>query len=112
MKKSTLEAIRNYLNGDDTVDLTIVREEVNNEWERLNAKRVANATMYDEAHEVFCSIMSGKRPMTVKDIFTLGADEWPSDFTSSKLGYAIRNYWKDEIVAVDNGRSANEYSLK
>ena len=38
MKKSTLEAIRNYLNGDETIDLTVVRDEVNSEWERLNAR--------------------------------------------------------------------------
>ena len=111
MKKNTLEAIRNYLNGDDTVDLSILREEVNAEWERLNAKREANRNIYDTAKEIAFRVMSTTTPMTAKEIFA-ASDEWPEGFTANKLGYALRNYWNDEVVKHDNGKSAFTFTLK
>ena len=104
MKKNTLEAIRNYLNGDETVDLSVLREEVNAEYERLNAKRNANRIAYDEAKGIAFGVM-GDEPMTAKEIFE-ASDEWPQGFTANKVGYALRNYWADEVVKHDNGKSA------
>lgn len=111
MKKSTLEAIHNYLNGDDTVDLSVVREEVNAEWERLNAKRAANRNLYDDAKVVAFDIICDK-PMTVKEIYEKGESLWPQGFTRAKVQYAIRNYWNDEIMKHENGKSAFTYTLK
>lgn len=51
MKKSTLEMMKNYLNGDDTVDLSALRDEVNAEWERTTAKSRANTELYNAAHD-------------------------------------------------------------
>ena len=110
MKKSTLEAIRNYLNGDETVDLTVVRDEVNAEWDRLNAKREANRNAYDEAKDIAFGIMSDT-PMTVKEIFA-ASDEWPQGFTHNKVQYALLHYWNDEVVKHDNGKNAFTYSVK
>lgn len=110
MKKSTLNAIYNYLNGDETVDLSVLREEVNAEYERLNAKRDANRIAYDEAKEIAFGVMSDE-PMTAKEIFE-ASDEWPQGFTANKVGYALRNYWNDEVVKHDNGKSAFTFTMK
>lgn len=110
MKKSVLESIRNYLNGDETVDLSILREEVNAEWARLNAKAEANRSAYDVAHDVAFRIM-GETPMTVKEIFA-ASDEWPQGFTAAKVQYALLHYWNDEVVKHDNGKSAFTYTVK
>lgn len=110
MKKSVLESIRNYLNGDDTVDLSVLRDEVNAEYNRLNAKRDANRAAYDDAKEIAFSVMSDK-PMTAKEIFE-ASDAWPQGFTANKVGYALRNYWNDEVVKHDNGKSAFTFTLK
>ena len=110
MKKSVLESIRNYLNGDETVDLSIVRDEVNAEWERLTAKAKANRNIYDVAKGIAFDVMSDK-PMTVKEIFA-ATDEWPQGFTSAKVQYALLNYWRDEVVKIDNGKSAFTYMVK
>lgn len=110
MKKSTLEAIYNYLNGDETVDLSVVRNEVSAEWERLNAKAKANRSAYDEAKDIAFRVMSST-PMTVKEIFA-ASDEWPQGFTTAKVQYALLHYWNDEVVKHDNGKSAFTYSVK
>ena len=110
MKKSTLEAICNYLNGDNSVDLSVLREEVNAEWERMNEKRNANKSAYDMAKDVAFAVMSDK-PMTVKEIFA-ASDEWPQGFTAAKVQYALLHYWNDEVVKHDNGKSAFTYSVK
>ena len=110
MKKNTLEAIRNYLNGDETIDLSVVRDEVNAEWERLNAKRNANRVAYDAAKDVAFGILS-ETPMTVKEIFA-ASDEWPQSFTAAKVQYALLNYWNGEVVKHDNGKSAYTYTVR
>lgn len=110
MKKSTLESIRNYLNGDDTVDLSVLRDEVNAEWARLHSKADANRAVYDEAHEIMVSILSDT-PMTVKEIFA-ASDEWPQGFTERKVQYALLHYWNDETVKHDNGKNPYTYTLK
>ena len=110
MKKNTLEAIRNYLNGDNTVDLSVVRDEVNAEWERLNAKAVANRDAYDAAKEVAFGILSDT-PMTVKEIFA-ASDEWPQGFTAAKIQYALLHYWNNEVEKIENAKSANQYKVR
>ena len=112
MKKNTLEAIRNYLNGDNTVDLSVLCDEVNAEWERLDAKAQVNRGAYDVAKGVAFSIMSETHPMTVKEIFLAGEGQWPQGFTAAKIQYAVLHYWNDAVVKHDNGKSAFTYTLK
>lgn len=111
MKKNTLEAIRNYLNGDDSVDLSVLRNEVNEEWNRLNAKQEKNRNAYEAARELAFELLSDT-PMTVKAIFAAGEDRWPEGFTTAKLQYAFLRYWADGIEKHDNGRSAYTYTRK
>lgn len=111
MKKNTLEAIRNYLNGDETIDLSTVREEVNAEWERLTAKSKANKDAYDAAKEVAFGILSDT-PMTVKEVYAAGEGQWPDGFTVAKVQYAFLHYWNGEVVKHDNGKSAYTYTVK
>lgn len=110
MKKSTLESIRNYLNGDETIDLSILREEVNAEYDRLNAKAQANRNAYDVAKEIAFNVM-GDKPMTVKEIFA-ASDKWPQGFSAAKVQYALLNYWREDVVKHDNGKSAFTYTVK
>ena len=111
MKKSTLEAMYKYLNGDDTVDLSVLREEVNVEYERLTAKARANADKYEDATPVVLSVMSST-PMTAQEIFVACGDKLPEDFTRNKVQYLLLHQLVDKIVKHDNGKNANTYSLK
>lgn len=112
MKKSTLESIRAYVNGDSTVDLSVLREEINEEYERLTAKSRANATMYEAAIEPIISTLTGANPMTAKEIFTACKDILPEKFTANKVQYLLLHQLADRVVKHENIRSANTYSLK
>lgn len=110
MKKNTLEAIRNYLNGDESVDLSTLRKEVNEEWNRLNAKKEANQNMYADARKIAFEVLD-ETPRTVKELFNMTTD-WPQGFTQAKLQYALLRYWCDDVHKHDGeGRSPKMYSI-
>ena len=109
MKKSTLEAIRNYLNGE-TVDLDTLRQEVNEEYDRLTAKARANADLYSEAEPIVLAAMSAT-PMTAQEIFD-ACEGLPTDFTRNKVQYLLLHQLADRVVKHLNGKNANTYSVK
>ena len=112
MKKSTLESLYTYfVKHDDTVDLSVLTDEIRSEWERMQEKANANRSIYESAKEVAFSILCDK-PMTVKEIYAAGEGQWPDGFTAAKVQYAVLHYWNDEIIKHDNGKSAFTYSLK
>ena len=111
MKKSTLETIRNYLNGDDTVDLSVLRDEINTEYERITAKSRANAALYEAATDVVLSVMSTS-PMTAKEIFAACEDKLPDGFNVSKASYLLRHQLADKVIRHDNGKNPLTYSRK
>lgn len=111
MKKSTLESIRNYLNGDDTVDLTILKKEINDEWERTTAKSRANADLYATAMPVVERVLDAT-PRTSKEIFALCANDLPDGFTANKVQYLILHQLAAKIEKHENGKNANTYTLK
>ena len=110
MKKSTLEAIHNYLNGDETVELEALREEVNEEYNRLTAKARANANLYSEAEPIVLAALSAT-PMTAQEIFN-ACEGLPEDFTRNKVQYMLLHQLANYVVKHDNGKNANTYSLK
>ena len=109
MRKNTIETMISYLNGE-TVDTAALRDELTNELERLNAKANANRTAYALAHDVVIGVMS-EQPMTAKAIYEAAKDNLPEGFSPSKVQYALLNYWADEVVKIENAKSANEYRL-
>ena len=111
MKKSTLETIRNYLNGDETIDLSVLRQEINDEWERTTAKSRANADLYATASPIVEKVLDAT-PRTSKEIFTLCENDLPDGFTANKVQYLILHQLADKVVKHDNGKNANTYTLK
>ena len=112
MKKSTLENLCNYLNGDNTVDVATLRAEVTAEYDRVTAKSRANTALYNAAHDVVMECAEWDTPMTVKDLWPLVEAAMPADFTPSKLQYAFREKWADEVQRHDNGKDAYKYSRR
>jgi len=112
MKKNTLEMMKNYLNGDDTVDLSVLREEVNAEWERTTAKSRANADLYDAAHDALMGADEWNKPMTAAELAETFKDILPEGFTKSKIQYALRAKWADEIIKHENGKNPLTYERK
>ena len=111
MKKNTLMNIVALVNGQPVDNMDELRKEVNEEWNRLNAKQEKNRNAYEAARELAFELLSDT-PMTVKAIFAAGEDRWPEGFTAAKLQYAFLRYWADGIEKHDNGRSAYTYTRK
>ena len=111
MKKNTISALYNYfVNSDDTIDLSAVVEDIRAEYERTVAKSQAKANAYDAAKPIVFGVMT--EPMTVKEIFAKCENDLPDGFTAHKIQYALLNYWRDEVVKIDNGKSAFTYMVK
>jgi len=111
MKKSTLESIRNYLNGDDTIDLSILRQEINDEWERTTAKSRANAELYATAIPIVEKTLSDT-PMTARQIHAACYTELPDGFTANKVSYLMRNQLADKVEKHENGKNPLTYTRK
>ena len=108
MKKSTLESIRNYLNGDTTVDVDAMKQEVEAEYSRLTEKAQQNAVLYATALDVVLTHLTDDE-VTANELFALCADELPDDFTQGKMNYLLRQH-ADKINVHRNGRSVNTYT--
>ena len=111
MKKSTLEALYNVVNGKANITDTL-RDEINAEWERTTAKSRANTELYDAAREVVMTTDGWDKPMTVKELWEIVKDNMPEGFTQSKMQYAFREKWAADIQRHDpeNARDAYKYS--
>ena len=111
MKKSTLEAIYNYLHGDNTVDLSVLKQEVDDEWKRATEKSRANANLYAAAMPVVEKTLSDT-PMTARQIHAACYKELPESFTANKVQYLILHQLADKVEKHDNGKNANTYTRK
>ena len=111
MKKSTLESIRNYLNGDSTVDLSVLRDEVNAEWERLTAKSEEKKSERGEiADIVLTTLAETTEPLTAQEI--LDDSDVPRDYTVRKLTWLLTHDLADQVERGENGRKALKYKIK
>ena len=110
MKKSTLQSLVAYLNGETVANINEIKAELQAELSKGEEKAKANRDLYAAAHEAVMSVMSDT-PMTVADIFAACEDKLPENFTKAKVQYALLHYWNDEVVKVENGRSAYQYRL-
>ncbi len=111
MKKNTLAALYNYfVKNDSTIDLSTAVEDIRSEYENAIAKSAAKANAYDAAKPIVFGVMT--EPMTVKAIFAKCENDLPEGFTVNKIQYALLNYWRDEVVKIDNGKNAYTYALK
>ena len=109
MKKNVFEMVVAMVNGQPVADMDTLRNEINAEYERMNAKRQANQDVYTAAHDVLMGALTDKE-QTSKELFE--RNEWPEGFTQGKLNYALRAMWADEVNKIDNGKSANTYTRK
>lgn len=105
MKKSTLEALYNLVNGNGTITEEL-RNEINAEYERTTAKTRANKTLYQTAYDALMSSPNWTDAMTSSALWAAVAAEMPDGFTEAKMRYGIRNYWADEVEINDEEKPA------
>lgn len=112
MKKSTLQSLVSYLNGNAIDNLDEIREELNAELNRGAEKAQANRELYALAHDVAMSgLERSTNGVTAGELYEEIADELPEGFSKGKLQYALSRLWNDELNIVKE-KGANLYALK
>lgn len=106
MKKNTMITVANYIKN--VPELANEYAEIMAELAKGEAKAQANRELYSAAHDVVMACLNDK-PMTVAEIVEACGNELPEGMTKSKIQYAILNYWNNEIVKIENAKSANQY---
>lgn len=110
MKKSTLIALTNYFEATDIPEsIADAVADLRAEREKGEEKAQANRELYAAAHDAVMEVMSDT-PMTVTEIFNACVDALPTDFSKSKIQYALLHYWNDEVVKIENAKGANQYT--
>lgn len=111
MKKSTLESVINYLNGDTSVDVAELRNTLVAEYNHLNEKALANADLYASARETVLDALTDT-PITVADLFNKIEADLPEGFSRGKVQYGLLHQWREDVTVTEMPKSANMYSRK
>ncbi len=109
MKNSSLRTVYDILTGKSVPEetrLEVIRE-MENDFAKKAEKAQANRDLYAEAHDVAMGVLT-EVPMTMADWYAACESELPEGFSKSKMQYAAREYWADEVVKIDTGK-VNQY---
>ena len=112
MKKNTLIALYNYLNGDTSIDLTEARAEITAEYEKqVNASK-AKTDAYEAAKPIVLDAIKDNA-LTAKDIYAAISDSLPENFTPAKIQYGLLHYWVDDVEKIPGeGKAPNTYKAR
>ena len=111
MKKSILESLYKYLNGNTNVDLTEARAEITAEYEKQAAKANAKAAEYEAAKPIVLAGLTTE-PQTLAELYEAVKDNLPDGFTKSRMQYALMHYWGDVTLTVRVDGQPNAYIIK
>jgi hypothetical protein len=106
---AAIDALKNLF---PEMDVETTFAEVADEWKKNRAKSEAKAKVYAAAKEPVFTALSSTTPKTAKDIFAEVETDLPDKFSPSKVQWALRNLWGDEVETIDNGKNPKTYRLK
>ena len=105
MKKSSLQSLVSYLNGEAVENIADIKAEIEAELAKGQAKAEANRAVYAEIHDKVIEALSvASNPVTAQEL----ADE--TGIARGKIVYGLTNYWGDEVVKDATGK-ATTYRL-
>ena len=105
MKKSSLQSLVSYLNGEAVENIADIKAEIEAELAKGQAKAEANRAVYAEIHDKVIEALSvASNPVTAQEL----ADE--TGIARGKIVYGLTNYWGDEVVKDTTGK-ATTYRL-
>jgi len=100
MKKSTIQSLVNYLDGQTVTNLDEIKAELEAELNKGAVRKEKTAQGYEDAHDVIVNAL-GDAPVTCGELYDAIKDELPEGFTKGKVQYALTHFWGDEIVKVE-----------
>jgi len=111
MKKSTMIALVNYLNGATIDNLAEIKSELEAELNRNAEKAAANRELYESAKSVvFEGFRIAGTPITIAELYEEIKGKLPQGFSKSKVQYAVTRLWSDEIIKTEG--KTNTYTVK
>ena len=78
-------------------DVADAVDEMKAELNKNAEKAAANKAMYEQTREIVLGAIA-ERPMTVAEIWDAVKGEVPEGMTKSKIQYALREYWANDVV--------------
>ena len=105
MKKTSMEAIVNYIDTHNVEELFTVKDELTAELSKGKEKAEANRALYDEIRNAVVEVLrSTTQPGTAQEL----ADE--TGYAKGKIVYGLTNYWGDLVTKIEG--KTNTYTLK
>ena len=102
MKKTTMQSILNYLNGETLTNLDEVKAELEQELNRNAEKKAANQELYAQAELVMRKHLD-YAPATAGELWELCEAEMPEGFSKGKFTYALsRGVWAGVVKVEGN----------
>ena len=112
MKKNTLTALYNYLNGDTSIDLTEARADITAEYEKQANASKAKAEAYEVAKPIVLSAIKDEAK-TGKEIVEIVGDTLPDGFGTAKVQYGLLHYWMADVTKIPGeGKAPNTYKAR
>ena len=111
MKKSSLQSLVSYINGEAVENIAEIKAEIEAELSKGEAKAQANRELYDAAKDVVIEALSKvTAPVTIAELYDEIASKLPDGMSKGKIQYAVTRLWADEIAKTEG--KVNSYSLK
>lgn len=112
MKRTTIQSLVSYLNGETIDNLDTIKAELEAELNKGAEAKAAKDATYDAAWEVVRSIFAlTTAPLTVAEITEEAVDDdrLPEGFSKGKVQYGLTHNWADRVVKIEG--KPNTYRL-
>ncbi len=115
MKNASLSTIYTTLTNVDFENKDAIMEELYAEIHRGDARKAANAAIYDAAWPIVAEALketaNAEYPVTVARLWDAVKDAVDtSTFTKNKLSFGLTNQWADRVNKIEG--KVNSYTLK
>ena len=107
MTKNAMMTLVNFLSNNDIPELADVKAEILAQYAKNEEKAQVNRDLYAQAHDVVMGVIDDT-PRTVAEIYDACKEDL-NGFSKSKIQYALRAPWADEVVKIENAKGANQY---
>ena len=111
MTKTIMNSILSTIATIDTPEAEEIRNAIQKELAKGEAKAQANRDLYASAHDVVINALaSATAPVTMSELWDAVDGDLPEGMTKGKVQYAVTRLWSDEIVKTEG--KVNAYALK
>lgn len=109
MRKSTIQSLVSYLNGNAITNLDEIKDELTAELNKDAVRKQANADVYEQVKPIVFGVLCDT-PLTIGEIYDAIEGDLPDGFTKGKVQYAITRLWIDEVNKIEG--KVNTYTRK